>query len=247
MAQEIGKDFIELTKYRNLSESPQKQGVSLPALQVPLDKDVERISLSSGKEISLEKIDLIELVEKRQTFRKYAEGSLTLSELAYLLWGTQGVKEVTGYPVTKRTVPSAGSRHPFETYLLVNRVDALEPGLYRYLALEHQLAKLPAPDDICERLTIACGKQVQVRNSAATFFWVADVMRTIWRYTQRGYRYMFLDAGHVCQNLYLLAGAIDCGVCAIGAYDDDLVNQELGIDGESLFTIYIASLGRLPK
>ncbi len=184
-------------------------------------------------------------MEKRETFRNYSEAGLTLPELAYLLWGTQGVKSIlTEKPVTKRTVPSAGSRHAFETYLLINRVEGLQPGLYRYQALDHQLARLPAPQDICDILTKACQMQAHVKNSAVTFFWTAVQLRMTWRYCQRGYRFMYLDAGHVCQNLYLLAEAIGCGVCAIAAYDDDLVNAGLGVDGVEQFAIYIATLGR---
>ena len=141
-------------------------------------------------------------------------------------------------------MPSAGARHPFETFILVNRVEGLQPGLYRYLALSHRIARLPVADDIDQQLTAACLKQQHVLNSAVTFIWVADVQRTVWRYCQRGYRYMFLDAGHVCQNLYLLAEAIGCGVCALAAYDDDMVNAALGLDGEKLFAIYLATLGK---
>ena len=194
--------------------------------------------------MALKGIDLQELIEKRETLRKYADIPLSLKELACLLWGTQGVKLITNKLVTKRTVPSAGSRHPFETYLLVNKVAGLVPGLYRYLALSHKLAKLPEKKNLNQRLTRACLKQSHVKNSAITFFWVAVPIRIVWRYSQRAYRYLYLDAGHVCQNLYLLAEAMGCGVCAIGAYDDDLVNDVIGVDGNEQFVIYIASLGK---
>jgi len=244
MENRIGKDFIEMTKYAHLEPSPQSQGVPQPQLQVPAPAGAKLIPLPDGKDLQLDNVNLIKLVESRETRRNYSETPLSMQELSFLLWGTQGVKSVTEKPATRRTVPSAGSRHAFETYLLINRVAGLEPGLYRYMALEHQLAKLQAPPDINSILTIACKNQAHVRNSAVTFFWVAVPMRMVWRYCQRGYRYMFLDAGHVCQNLYLLAEAINCGVCAIAAYDDDLVNAALGVDGEEQFTIYIATLGK---
>jgi len=154
------------------------------------------------------------------------------------------VKTVTERDITFRTVPSAGSRHPFETYLLVNHVTELTPGLYRYMAINHNLAKLDHYDSIREDLTNACLKQSHVFNSAVTFAWVAVPERTTWRYGNRGYRYIYLDAGHVCQNLYLLAESVGCGVCAIAAFDDDLVNQALSLDGDQQFVIYLASLGK---
>ena len=244
MENTIGKEFVEMTKYRNLEPSPQSQGAPLPPLQTPLPESARLIDLPAGNAFDPGLLDFKSLVENRETLRKYTDSPLSLEELAYLLWGTQGVKSVTEKPVSKRTVPSAGSRHAFETYLLINNVEGLEPGLYRYLALEHKLAKLEAPEDINTILTEACLKQPHVKNSAVTFFWAAVPLRMTWRYCQRGYRYLYLDAGHVCQNLYLLAESIRCGVCAIAAYDDDLVNQALGLDGEEQFAIYIATLGR---
>lgn len=244
MENSIGKKFVEQTRYPYLEPSLQSRGEPLPPLQTPLSSDAEIFSLPAGRDLALPPVNLINLVGRRETLRKYSSAPLSLNELAYLLWGTQGVKSVSDRQVSKRTTPSAGARHAFETYVLVNRVEGLAPGLYRYLALEHQLAKIEGPENIDEILTQACLKQPQVKNSAITLFWVAVPLRMVWRYSQRGYRYLYLDAGHVCQNLYLLAEAIDSGVCAIAAFDDALVNQALGLDGEEQFAIYAASLGK---
>ena len=244
MENNIGKEFMEMTKYKNLGVYPQKQGVPMPPIELPVDSSQELIDLPSGKDLQIENFDFVNLVEKRKSLRKYADEPITLEELAYLLWGTQGVKTVTDRPVSFRTVPSAGSRHPFETYLLVNQVSGIEPGLYRYLALSHQLVRMNGFDGIREDLTSACLKQKHVYNSAVTFTWVAIPERTTWRYGSRGFRYIHLDAGHVCQNLYLLAESIDCGVCAIAAFDDDMANNALHLDGENQFVIYLASLGK---
>ena len=243
MENTIGRDFIRLTKYENLEMSLQKQGLPLPSLEMPLEKGSVLYDLPPGNKLPLKKVNLPLLIEERETLRKYIDKPLTLEELSFLLWGTQGVKSLTEKPLSKRTVPSAGSRHPFETYLLVNDVVGLLPGLYRYLALSHQLARLPGRENIQSTLTAACLKQQHVKISAVTFAWAAVPNRTVWRYSQRGYRYIYLDAGHVCQNLYLLAEVIDCGVCAIAAFDDDLANQAIGLDGEDLFIIYLASVG----
>jgi SagB-type dehydrogenase family enzyme len=128
--------------------------------------------------------------------------------------------------------------------LLINNVEGLQPGLYRFAASQHALLKLDAPEDIRDEITHACWDQSQVANSAATFIWVAVVERMCWRYVERGYRYLHLDAGHVCQNLYLAAEAINCGVCAIAAYDDNLLNEALDLDGENLFAIYLGTVGK---
>ena len=163
----------------------------MPPLELPLPEGAQVLPLPDGKSLKLPALDFAALVENRETLRKYSPNVLSLAELAYLLWGTQGVKTISDKGVTRRTVASAGARHAFETYLLVNRVEGLEPGLYRYLALKHQIARLPAPVDFNQQLTQACLNQSHVANSAVTFVWVADTQRMTWRYVERGYRYMF--------------------------------------------------------
>jgi SagB-type dehydrogenase family enzyme len=143
-------------------------------------------------------------------------------------------------------VPSAGARHAFETYLLANRVEELRPRLYRFLAGEHVLQPRPGTERVAPTMAQACLDQDMVKTCAVAFIWVAVPARMTWRYSQRGYRYLHLDAGHVCQNLYLAAESLDCGACAIAAFDDDAVNGVLGIDGEEQFAIYLATVGRKP-
>jgi SagB-type dehydrogenase family enzyme len=189
-------------------------------------------------------MDVRTAIESRRTIRQYAKTPLTLAEFTYLLWVSQGVKHISKRPTTARTVPSAGARHAFETYCVVNRVEGLEPGLYRYMAIENGLIRLNAPADIAEKVAHACLEQPQITNSAASFIWVAVVERMFWRYAERGYRYMHLDAGHACQNLALGAEQIGCGICPIAAFDDEMLNQVLGLNGEDQFVIYLATVGK---
>ena len=77
-----------------------------------------------------------------------------------------------------------------------------------------------------------------------TFLWVAVPHRMCWRYGERSYRYLFLDAGHVCQYLYLAAESIGAGACAIAAFDDEALDEAAGVDGETAFVIHAASAGR---
>ena len=240
------RDLIEKTKSQHQSASPQEEGkVPQPALELPLPTDACLIPLPPTNEAGIPEISLNQAVNQRRSVRGYAqEEPVSLSELSYLLWMTQGVKRVTSRPVTLRTVPSAGARHAFETFLLVNRVSGLESGLYRFAASQHALLQLDAPETICQDVTHACYDQNQVAKSAVTFIWAAVSERMTWRYVERGFRYLLLDAGHVCQNLYLAAEAVNCGVCAIAAYDDDEINQVLGLDGANQWVIYLASLGK---
>ena len=245
MAENSGHEFMRCTRYDELSDSPQEGGaLPQPALELPAPADAELIDLPKPADVTVPAMDLRQAVEGRRSLRKYAESALTLNELTYLLWVSQGVKHVSSRPSTARTVPSAGARHAFETLLLVNRVDGLAPGLYRYMAIENKLAKLPAPADINAQITKACRDQSQVATSAVTFIWAAVVERMFWRYVERGYRYLHLDAGHVCQNLALGAEQVNCGICPIAAFNDDELNGVLGLDGVEEFVIYLASVGK---
>ncbi len=240
--QSIGKNFLYYTEIENLAISNEEKGVPEPHWEKEIPDGAEIIKLPI-EEFSSQK-SLQETIDSRKSIRKFAEGSITLLELSQLLWNTQGVKRrVKDRSVTKRTVPSAGARHAFETYLYINRVDELKPGLYRYIASTHALYPIDVNFSIVN-LQTACLGQKFVSSSAVLFIWTAIAERMVWRYGERGYRYLFLDAGHVCQNLYLTAEEIDLGVCAIGAYSDKQIHDLLSIDGEQEFAIYLTAVGK---
>ncbi len=247
----IGKEFLEQTKYTKMKgKSDQEKGVKAPIIDMPFDQEAEMIDLPDHSEVESNS-NLHDLITNRRSVREYSKESLTLHELSYLLWTTQGVKEILEpmpeYKVTLRTVPSAGARHPFETFLLINNVEGVKPGIYRYLASKHKLIEFNVTEGMNKKVSKACLGQRFIEKSAVTFIWVADIYKTIWRYKERSYRYALLDAGHVCQNLYLSASTINSGVCAIAAYDDDEMNRILELDGEDQFTIYLATLGKVRK
>lgn len=240
-----GYGFVELTKYPKLSEAGQKLGTPQPPYEIPLEEGCQLIDLPKPDAIALGGYDLRKAIEERRSLRRYSDDLLSIEELSYLLWLTQGVIEINekrGVPL--RTVPSAGCRHPFETYLSINRVKGLQPGLYRFVSSDHKLVALHLDEAFNDRLTDACLGQRQVATSSVTFIWAAVPERTVWRYAERSYRYLYLDAGHVCQNLHLAAESINCGICAIGAYDDDAADELVGLKPPEMFVIYMASLGR---
>ncbi len=241
---ETGKEFMKNTQYRYLGRSDQSIGYPQPPLEKEAN-DKDRITyLPKPNKIQVEDISLRQAIERRTSIRNYIPEPLSLEELSFLLWCTQGVKEVIRDAVTFRTVPSAGARHALETYILVNNVKGLEKGMYRFLPIEHKLVEVNMNKDISDKIKHACLDQSFVKSSAATFIWTAVPYRMAWRYGQRGYRYLHLDAGHVCQNLYLGAESVNCGVCAIAAFLDEEINPAIGVDGENEFVIYVATLGK---
>lgn len=233
-------------------ESDQNIGLEQPGLTkentgntvIVLNKEFDNI---------LKTTDILQLIENRTSKRKYTEDSLSLDELSFLLWTTQGVKKVIGRErkATLRTVPSAGARHPFETYLLINRVIGLNQGIYRYLPLTHELEMVKEVEDQIAKATDAFEGQIFFSNAPVGFIWTVVPYRTEWRYVLDAQKYALLDAGHVCQNLYLAGEAIGCGVCAIGAYNQKLADDLLGLSSEpsaendNEFVVYAASVGKV--
>lgn len=243
MKKGIGFDFIQRTKFQYLERSDQMRGVTQPPLVLSSDKGTV-IDLPEPDRLDIPDVPLRKAIENRKSVRSYSTTPLSLEELSLLLWCTQGVREIIPTLTTLRTVPSAGARHALETYLLVNRIQDLPGGLYRYLPLDHKLLEIRRNNQIASQITEGCLGQDMVLRSAVTFLWTAVSYRMTWRYHQRGFRYLFLDCGHVCQNLYLAAEMINAGVCAIAAFLDDELNRILTLDGEEQFIIYLATVGK---
>ena len=236
-------------------ETDQRKGVPSPPPQKPYPKDAKLIELVAPEDLTVGKMPLIEVIKRRRSHRKFTKEPLTLEELSFLLWATQGISKVTTRDISKdvrdalsmftlRTVPSGGARHPFETYLLINRVSGLELGLYRYLPREHKLYFLHTDTELTEKIHDACYKQY-VKNSAITFIWTAIPYRTEWRYSILSPKIIAQDSGHLCQNLYLASEAIGAGTCAVGAYDQEKMDLVLGVDGKEEFAIYVAPVGKI--
>lgn len=241
MSEKIGERFQAETAIECLGASAQKRGVPVPPLEVRLVEGAE-VALP-GPAGAWDAATLTEAIRSRRSLREYSEAPLSLSEFSFLLWATQGVDRVMRDVATFRTVPSAGARHAFEPLLVVQRVEGLAPGLYQYMSHGHRLLAATATAD-AQEVAAACLGQAMIASAAVTFAWVAVRERMTWRYGERGYRYMYLDAGHVCQNLYLACEAIGAGACAIGAYDDAATNALFGLDGRERFVIYLASVGK---
>ena len=221
------------------SATPQSLREAVPEQQKPIPPDAVPIDLPDPNDPALGNLSVREAIFRRESHRKYSDAALTISELSFLLYATQGVRKYTP-KYSFRAVPSAGCRHSFETYLFIRRVEGLDESLYRYLPLTHQLTLTGRPDP--ESLNQAMNKQLW--NSAVVFIWTAIPFRMEWRYGEESAKLILLDAGHLCQNLYLAAESIDCGVCAIGAYSQRETDAFVGADGEEEFAVYLATVGK---
>jgi SagB-type dehydrogenase family enzyme len=238
-------DFLKADLWQQWEtlETDQKARIAAPPVEKPAPPDSRRITLIAPESFTVGELSVRAAIQQRRSRREYTEQPLSLEELSYLLWATQGVREVFRGKATFRSVPSAGARHPFETYILAQNISGMEQGLYRYLAVEHQLIWLKPFDKVAEPINLGCSNFAG--GSAVIFIWTAIPYRTAWRYGVLSPKLIALDAGHVCQNLYMACESIHAGTCAVGAYDQQLVDIALGVDGESEFTVYMAPVGKV--
>jgi SagB-type dehydrogenase family enzyme len=249
-------DQSSKTKYRfflkdsvrqmvDFRSTDQNRGIAPPPVQKPIPEAAHVIDLIPPEELhDISDMNVFTAIANRRSRRIFKTDPLTLKELSFLLWATQGIRKLAAPGTAFRVVPSAGCRHAFETYLCVFRIEGLTEGIYRYLPLEHQLLLISQPEDLSSLLSEAVLGQDFVGKSAVTFIWTTIPYRMEWRYDIAAHKVIAIDAGHVCQNLYTACEAINAGTCAIAAYHQEAMDDLLGIDGDEEFTIYLAPVGK---
>jgi SagB-type dehydrogenase family enzyme len=230
----------------DFSKTLQNQGLPPPPAEKPLKPHQQPIELTSIGKWNIPKKDVEKAIGDRKSIRKYSPKPLTLDELSFLLWATQGVRSGVNKDRVYRVVPSAGCRHALETYLAILNVEGIEPGIYRYLPLTHRIVQEATVSELRKKVVHAALNQHFVGEASAVFIWATLPSRMEWRYGEVSHKVIALDAGHVCQNLYLACEAISAGTCAIAAYDQEEMDKLLELDGEDEFTIYLAPVGKLP-
>lgn len=211
------------TKPDLYKEYPQAEKIELPAFE-------------PARAMSLN-----QTLGQRKSIRDFQARPISKGQLAYLLWASTGIQRIEdGYEF--RTAPSAGALYPIETYVVVNNVKSLEPGVYHYSIRAHLLEQL-VQRDLRQQIVAAALGQGMCATAAAVFIFSAVFERCKWKYGQRAYRYIYLDAGHIAENLALATVSLNLGTCEIGALYDDHINAIIGIDGTEESTICMAVVG----
>jgi SagB-type dehydrogenase family enzyme len=238
----IGDRFQQETKYHRQKMS----GGVLDWLNKPEEfkeytGDIRRFPLRNGKGEGGS--PLWETMTRRRSMRDFLPEDISFEELSQLIWSIQGITR-TAYGFRFRIAPSAGALYPIETYVVVNRVAGLRPGMYHFNGRRNELEQL-AEGNFGPDIAASALDQSMAKAAAGVFIWTAVVQRTKWKYRERGYRYLYLDAGHIGQNLYLAATALGLGCCTIGAFYDNEVNGLIGVDGKRETAVYLGAVGRV--
>ncbi len=237
----IGRRYLEETRYTRISmgEPSPSYPRGLPFKEYPevatrhLIRPLEQPAAA----------DLWKILAGRRSLRQYRSRYLTQEELAALVWATQGVT-LASPNYLLRTAPSAGALYPVETYLAIHKVEEMEPGIWHLNLPEFSLELLKGMD-ARQPLVQACLGQRFLGEASVDFIWTGILNRAMWKYRERAIRYIFLDAGHICQNLMLAATALNLGCCPVGAFFDDEVEGLVGVDGIEEVALYLAAVGPL--
>ena len=239
MAQGTGDRFQEETKYRR---------DRMPAGGLDWDaKPGLYKEYPAGNKIDLPKtgdpsaVSLHDALRARKSVRSFADVPLTTGQLSYLLWASTGIqRRQQGHEF--RTAPSAGALYPIETYVVVNNVTGLANGVHHYSIRDHRLEELRT-GEFGPALARSALDQGMCAEAPAVFVWTAIPQRMKWKYKQRAYRYIYMDAGHIAENLALAAVALGLGTCQIGAIYDEEANELVGVDGTDETVIYMSVAG----
>ena len=190
--------------------------------------------------------DFLHIINSRKSYRVYTQAPMSLLELSYLLWCTQGVKSVRGKSyATLRTVPCGGARHEFECYLALRNVTGLEDGLYHYLPMKHQMEFLGPKEQLEDFISRSLCEQSWAAKANAVFYYSCVFYRAEWRYGIWAHAPILMDSGHVTENLYLAATSIGLGGCAIAAVDPPAANEAFGLDGAEETVFYAMPVGKI--
>lgn len=199
-------------------------------------------------EAELPSIPFADVARARESMREFGSGMLSLQGLATMLHTAYGVTHSSTLPDGRagqplRAVPSGGALYPLELYVLAQRIDGIDAGVYHYDPWRHVLEQLP------QRAAYAPGELTAfpelLEPAAALILVTAVFWRTRFKYALRGYRFALLEAGHVGQNILLAATALQLASVSVGGVYDRRVEELLDVDGVNESLVYVVALGPL--
>ena len=243
----IVEAFVQQTAFHDFAHTGRRRGEPQPPIAWDAQPGQVRIACIPPAQLPLCSVDVRTAIQMRKSVRSYGHKPLSFAQLCLLLWCTQGVKERCTFngAATKRNVPSAGAKHALEVFFYARRVETLAPGWYRYLAMTHEIVcEKPDTDGAAgQALTSALCTNTFEAQGAVTFVYAAVPERMVWHPGQRGYRSLYLDAGHVGQNLSLAAEGLGLGACTLCVFDDQALQAQLALAARGAFPIYAAVVG----
>ncbi len=242
------RQYAKSQSWETMDKPDQQKDIPQPPYTMPVPEGAKLIDLPDPKTAPIKNKSLFDAIVDRHSHRKFSGEATTLAELSYLLFCAHGFKGYRTFatPGTFRTAPSAGDRHPIETFFIALNVEGLDKGVYRYLPIENKIMLVKAGgDELKEKADFLVRGQKFSGRSNVLFIWVADSYRCEWRYTDHAHKLILLDVGHICQNLYLACEDVGSGSCAMAAYMQEECDEFLGLDGSDYYTVYLSAVGKI--
>jgi len=240
----IGLEFITNTKYPDFSTVDLIRRIPRPPFEKPEPDGAKRIQLPDPKTVAATDLSVKDAFETWEQVPFFAKCSITLDELSYLLWYTQGVKVVQGEHIALRHIPSSGLRYPIETYFVAQEVEGLDTGIYHYLPLTHEIVPMRVESDVLLELATASLNFQIVTRAAATFIYAGIPYRSVWALGNRGYRAMLIDAGHVGQAFLFAAASLGLKARAFDLFHDEAIGKMVQLDPENEWPLLLVSVGK---
>jgi SagB-type dehydrogenase family enzyme len=237
---------LSWTYHRGTSRWPfNMHAIGAPAREVPLFKEDYDATTIDLEPPTLPGASLEVALQGRYSCRQFAGRPVERKQLGSVLHAGYGVLQATELwgEFCVRPVPSGGGLYPLELYVLANRVDGLESGVYHYVPLGHRLEVVRGhqlPSHLTAEMFLG---QPYLVPAAATVVITAIVERSMWKYGDRGYRYILLEAGHVAQNVNLCAAALGMASLNLGGFFDEDVMALLKMDQDREIVLYGVALG----
>lgn len=186
---------------------------------------------------------LWQTIMERRSQRDFSGKPISKIQLSQLLWASQGItRQSQGFDF--RAAPSAGALYPIETYLLLDKVTDIESGVYHYNVQQHYLEQLKTGNFGPQIAQAALGQNIYAVANIV-FIWTAIFQRSKWKYKQRAFRYIYLDAGHIAHAVALASTGMDLGSCQIAAFFDDEINDIICVDGKGESVVYMTAVGNV--
>ena len=254
---QIEMDFLKssVRDYEEKAISGIGLGIPQPEMQKSYPNDAVLVDLPKIDKSSSPQMSFFDCTSQRCSRRYYNEKQLSLFELSFILWCTQGIKKVIpGY--RKYTKDGRNALRPvpdpnciFETYIAALNVENLQQSLYRYLPFSHQLVLYKEINDLAEKVAESFNNPMQnqdyTKKAGAVFYWTNIPYRAEWRNKDRFARGIIMGIGHVSQNFYLATEALQCGCVSISGYLQGKADTLLGVDGENELTILCGAVGHV--
>lgn len=202
-------------------------------------------SIKLHRNFSISSMNLETAIKKRESRRKFNGSPLSLKELSKLLYYSCGItRSSSNLNATRRAYPSAGARYPLEVYMVILKKSKIKTGLYHYNVKHHALETLLEDDKGYTNCFFGKNKDI-VKNASALMIITSIPSRMKIKYLEYSDKFILLEAGHICQNAYLISEVMSLGCCAIGRWDDDGINKLLDIDGKYENLVYTVAIGKI--